>query len=208
MLCAIFIIMKKAFTLSEVLITLGIIGVVAALAMPSLISSYRKRVVETRLAKFYSTINNAIKLSEIDNGDISTWSSPGGGASVGNIWYNTYLAKYLPTSKGRPAPKNNRYLVYFPDGSALFVDTSAHFFINAKDAGSVPPDIMGTKVFMFSYTNRGFEPYGFDKSDTVLKDDAASGCNRTSAGDRPRAYCAELIRRNGWKIPDDYPLKF
>ena len=39
---------KAAFTLAEVLITLGIIGVVAALTMPSLIAHYRKQEIETR----------------------------------------------------------------------------------------------------------------------------------------------------------------
>lgn len=34
---------KKAFTLAEVLITLGIIGIVAALTMPSLIANYKKQ---------------------------------------------------------------------------------------------------------------------------------------------------------------------
>ena len=36
---------KSAFTLAEVLITLGIIGVVASLTIPSLIQSYKKKVV-------------------------------------------------------------------------------------------------------------------------------------------------------------------
>lgn len=44
----------SAFTLAETLITLGIIGVVAGLTIPTLISNYRKHVVETRLEKFYS----------------------------------------------------------------------------------------------------------------------------------------------------------
>ena len=46
--------MKKAFTLSEVLITLGIIGVVAAITIPSLITKYQKKVIETTLKEDYS----------------------------------------------------------------------------------------------------------------------------------------------------------
>ena len=42
---------KTAFTLAEVLITLGIIGVVAALTLPALINNYEKSVVETRMQK-------------------------------------------------------------------------------------------------------------------------------------------------------------
>lgn len=44
----------SAFTLAEVLITLGIIGVVAAMTMPVLISNHNKSVVEARLSKAYN----------------------------------------------------------------------------------------------------------------------------------------------------------
>mgnify|MGYP000358167703 FL=1 len=64
---------KTAFTLAEVLITLGIIGVVAAMTMPTLIESHNRQVVETRLEKFYSTINQAIVRAEVDFGDRSDW---------------------------------------------------------------------------------------------------------------------------------------
>ncbi len=40
---------KLAFTLSEVLITLGIIGVVSAMTIPTLISKYQKHIVEANL---------------------------------------------------------------------------------------------------------------------------------------------------------------
>ena len=45
--------MKKGFTLAEVLITLGIIGVVAALTLPSLITNYRKKQTVAQLKKVY-----------------------------------------------------------------------------------------------------------------------------------------------------------
>lgn len=60
--------------MAEVLITLAIIGVVAAMTIPNLIQSYKKSVIETRLAKFYSMMNQAIRMSEIDNGPQSTWT--------------------------------------------------------------------------------------------------------------------------------------
>lgn len=40
---------KAAFTLAEVLITLGIIGVVAAMTMPSLIQNYQEKATVTKL---------------------------------------------------------------------------------------------------------------------------------------------------------------
>ena len=64
---------KIAFTLAEVLITLGIIGVVAALTIPTLMANHRRQVAETRLEKFYTTINQAVKMAEVDYGDMTQW---------------------------------------------------------------------------------------------------------------------------------------
>ena len=64
---------KVAFTLAEVLITLGIIGVVAAMTLPTLLANHRKNVAEARLTKFYSAINQAVLLSERENGEHKDW---------------------------------------------------------------------------------------------------------------------------------------
>lgn len=64
---------KVAFTLAEVLITLGIIGVVAALTMPVLIENHKKQVIISKLDKAYSTISNAYVLAKEANGDMENW---------------------------------------------------------------------------------------------------------------------------------------
>ena len=51
---------EPAFTLAETLITLGIVGIVAAMTMPSLVSNYRKKLTETKLKSTYSILLNAI----------------------------------------------------------------------------------------------------------------------------------------------------
>ena len=51
---------KAAFTLAEVLITLGIIGIVAALTMPALIANYQKQVTLNGLKKAYSQLAQAV----------------------------------------------------------------------------------------------------------------------------------------------------
>ena len=80
---------KSAFTLAEVLITLAIIGVVAAMTIPTLIQNYRKKVIENKLVKVYSLMNQAIKLSTIENGETSTWKtfgiSPNGTATYEDL---------------------------------------------------------------------------------------------------------------------------
>ena len=100
--------MKKraAFTLAEVLITLGIIGVVAALTMPTLVSLYQKKIVETRLAHTYSLISQALKMAEADYGDSQYWMRDAAGPyednsdlyNVMNTFFQTYLLPYLKIS--------------------------------------------------------------------------------------------------------------
>ena len=50
---------KKSFTLAEVLITLGIIGIVAAMTLPSLIGNYKKKVLKEQFKVAYSLIQQA-----------------------------------------------------------------------------------------------------------------------------------------------------
>ena len=64
---------KSGFTLAEVLITLGIIGVVAAMTIPTLIERYKEQELVTRWFKFYSLLQQAIKLAEEEYGDHTTW---------------------------------------------------------------------------------------------------------------------------------------
>ena len=58
----------KGFTLAEVLITLGVIGVVAAITMPTLISAYRQKVTATKLKQTYSILSTALNAGETEYG--------------------------------------------------------------------------------------------------------------------------------------------
>ena len=61
--------MKKAFTLAEVLITLMIIGIVAALTIPSVISNYQQQEYKTGLKKAVSVLNEAIQMNISQDGE-------------------------------------------------------------------------------------------------------------------------------------------
>ena len=55
------------FTLAEVLITLAIIGVVAALTIPTVVHKYQQRQLYTSFMKMYNTLTNAMELIESEN---------------------------------------------------------------------------------------------------------------------------------------------
>lgn len=50
---------KQAFTLAEILITLGIIGIVASITIPALVAKYQEFVFKTKWKNLYSKISNA-----------------------------------------------------------------------------------------------------------------------------------------------------
>ncbi len=99
--------LKKAFTLAEVLITLAIIGVVAALTIPTVVKNYQKHVAAVRLKKMYDVISQAILKAEAENGPMATWDmgceveNVPNGSSIMHICYDPtvfhqrYLLPYL-----------------------------------------------------------------------------------------------------------------
>lgn len=165
---------KIAFTLAELLITLGIIGVVAAMTLPTLIQNYKKHEVETKLAKFYTTINQSIRMSETVNGDKIYWDDlPNGFESDANgeidmtksktlAWYNKYLAPYLKTVKVE-TNSDGAVLAYFSDGSLslmwgnyiLFFPKSSDYPKDFSRSGgnenSYLTKLGNTKLFQFTF---------------------------------------------------------
>ena len=121
---------KKGFTLAEVLITISIIGVVAALTIPTLVQSHKKHIVETKLKKFYSTINQAVTLAEVDYGNKCEWyadlkgakmdedGKPVEGSSNAQIWFNKYLAPYMNIER-EEFTSNGALIIYLPDGTSF-----------------------------------------------------------------------------------------
>ncbi|MBR6162965.1 type II secretion system protein [bacterium] len=90
----------NAFTLAEVLITLVIIGVIAAITVPTLIQQHRNEVFATALKKNYSIISQAIQRSQLDNGPVDTWDF----ASANNNesqkeFIKKYILPYFQTTK-------------------------------------------------------------------------------------------------------------
>ena len=214
----------KGFTLAEVLITLGVIGVVAALTMPTLIKKYTNHVVETRLKAFYSQFNEAIKLAEAEYGDKKDWYFEIG-ENLGNYdidvldeWFMKYIGKNLKIIKTERFHwgglfyylangssfgfynKNTRDLMFFP----------GNFKKCLKAHNNTYYETIGYCSFIFNYMpianneewhhnyNKGLEPwkYNWDGTEESLKTNCAGSV---------RAFCSTWIQHNNWTIPEDYP---
>lgn len=63
----------SGFTLAEVLITLGIIGIIAAMTIPNLVKKWEERAIISKYKKMYATLSNAYNRAVADNGDPEYW---------------------------------------------------------------------------------------------------------------------------------------
>ena len=215
---------RAAFTLAEVLITLGIIGVVAAMTIPTLITTHNKRVVETRLEKFYSSMNQAIRMAELDYGARELWFEDNSDRALQEKWCKKYIIPYMNVIHYGTRGVAYRFFMYFSDGSAVAMGDG-----NGRDWFFFPGNpekceklgnytyrsYIGRCAFAFyyhpvrksdgSFYQWNFEPYmaGWDDTENSLKNHSTFGCNENSVWP---AYCTRWIQINGWRIPDDYPF--
>jgi type II secretory pathway pseudopilin PulG len=79
---------KLAFTLAEVLITLGVIGVVAALTIPNLITAYKAKQLRTQFLKSYSNLAQTFRRMQADDLDTDLRSSE---YTASNPFYKTFM---------------------------------------------------------------------------------------------------------------------
>ena len=165
---------KLGFTLAEVLITLGIIGVVAALTIPSLIQNYQKHVWVNQLKKSVSVVENSFHLAmaqdEVENlMDTSLLKTLL--VNGDDDWYGTwhrfpeFVSKYkdyikiidtkaddtnfaqYKTLNGTEYNNVMNYPIYLADGSILylFIDPTGYSAVNYDLIGSYYIDVNGLK---------------------------------------------------------------
>ena len=112
---------KRGFTLAEVLITLAIIGIVAAVTIPSVIANYQQSEFKTGLRKAVSVLNEAIQAHMAQDGE-----SP-----YDNENLFLYLQQHMSVLKTISTVKN--YAFYTTDGMRFeFVNEHVHDSGNMK----------------------------------------------------------------------------
>ena len=94
-----FKIFKNGFTLAEVLITLVIIGVVAALTISAVINTYIESSTVAKVKKGLSILGQAKKLAETQNGSIDGWDFGEGDSALAASQFWNYLKPHLSLVK-------------------------------------------------------------------------------------------------------------
>lgn len=211
------------FTLVEVLITLGIIGIVAAMTIPNLLNENAKETTIANLKKEYTSFSQAVKRSEQDNGNCGTWDW--GDSITVSQSFATYWAPYLNISKycntftdcGYKSNDAINYphstprfgivedtegvTVLLADGSMFktqYVSGSKKIFIDLN-AGR-KPNMLGKDVFLFVLdANKGFMPYNFSDLPSNINNICGGGGIYDGMG-----CAAKIIILDNWQINSDY----
>jgi prepilin-type N-terminal cleavage/methylation domain-containing protein len=172
------------FTLAEVLITLAIIGIVAALTIPTVVRNYQKQQTVVKLKKTYSALANTTNLAMAEYGPIETWKlGPNSNWSQSSIDFaNTYVIPYLKVLKncetkttddcafnilnmdGGTNSLDSKYTRFYLNDGTLIGLVSDNYAVDGDKKeiarlyidinGQKKPNKYGKDIFYFDYTIR------------------------------------------------------
>lgn len=221
----------KGFTLAEILITLGIIGVVAAMTIPTLITNYQKKASVTKLQKAISILNQAYKLSFDELGEPADSDIPSAAAYFKTYWapylkVATYCENYITCGYKSEKPfyttgnilvntivvdTGSRITFYTPDGFLYVIFTTDRYMDAYKSNpniivdinGQAGPNIIGKDVFFLTRVNEDNRGGSiYPLCKDLTNEELSTHCGKFSGSG---FCCAEKIRRDGWQIDKSYP---
>ena len=196
---------SAAFTLAEVLITLGIIGVVAALTLSMIIPNLEAKKTEAKLKKFYTVIAQATRQSEADNGDWSNWGNP----KTPKDFYDLYYKNYLNVVSENYY--NSRLYLVLSDGSCIYLrqnSSSSNSYPTAYYWGldttcGMGPNMAGITEFELNSFNfigpLYFCPIGVPICSFEECQDCKTWRNYSLRRSTMRNYCLPSLRDQGWR---------
>ncbi len=193
------------------------------MTMPSLMTKYRKIRTETRLKKFYSFINQTVRMSSADNGEPEGWeiytqkdNDYNYHLKVLNNYFLPYM-KYLKVENCKTDKDNpHTACVYFFDGSAMRIKFdhfggTINYFIDGDSSNKTAKNWfyfefhMSTDEYSQTIGNKNYIVprtwvNGMGKIPSTVSECMKKGCNKTNIN-----FCTKCIELNSWKIPDNYP---
>ena len=218
---------KKGFTLAEVLITLGVIGVVTALTLPSLVAKYKNMQYVSMLKKNYTEISQVLVQIEAKDGsvaellnEISTndfmkdylypklngakFYDPKGSYAFVMCGCNNLLAyKWRGPNKQEitsgPFPATSTSSIMLNNGACVVIwnEYSAYALTIDINGPSGKPNIMGYDLHKFYITNNGIKPFGYNMSISNIISNCPDNPNEKGAGGH---YCTARIVQDGWQM--------
>lgn len=196
------IIKKCAFTLAEVLITLGIIGVVAAITIPSLMAATQEASLVPKVKKTYSTLAQALKLASNDYdtpGDFSLIFEEGKSASQITKELATYIngARYCDAGSNAKGCSDLNYKIKY---ASLIKNGNSNTAAQSSQIINSPRIVLmdGTVI---AITSQGRGCGDYEASGAILN----NGVNTGNMWHQIRSNCGEIFFDvNGPKRPNQF----
>ena len=195
-----------AFTLAEVLITLGIIGVVAALTLSMIIPNLEAKKTEAKLKKFYTVIAQATRQSEADNGDWSNWGNPKTPKDFYDLYYKNYLNVVSENYYG------GRLYLVLADGSCVYLRQNfsgytnsypTHYYWGLDTTCGMGPNMEGITEFELNSFNFIGPLYNCAIGVPICSFEECPNCKRWRNNSLRRStmqsYCPPSLRGAGWR---------
>ena len=193
---------NEGFTLAEVLITVGVIGVVAAMTIPTLMMDYQRKVWEARLKKSFSvTVNACERMLVEENVSASNETAlynidlNAEGENVNPLGdANTIVRRYIKIIKDVENSDNGLYIA-LPDGADLYYTPVA-----SNDASGIGPGFR----FLVDVNGERSNPNqpGRDIFEFYLDRDCTYTYSAIAGRNEP-AYDFNYVIENNWTIPAD-----
>ena len=195
---------KFAFTLSEVLITMSIIGVISALTVPTLVNSYQRKAQALQLRKTVSDIENAVDMLITEEGKTKFSATSYYNNLDGFITNRLKTIKTCTKDKTNECFANENYNTINGDaGSAFTCEGNSYVLassaaicmtksgtsvkVNIDVNGQDGPNIGGRDMFIFMINSNG-EITGTGNEDTCTTSNFGDGCYDL------------LAEENNWKM--------
>lgn len=171
---------KKGFTLAEVLITLGIIGVVASLTLPAIVQKQQEKATVTALKKFYSMLSQAYIQAKLEYGTVDTWYETSMTQQERSKLVAEKLIKYIKTTKICESNCSECFAVkhsYIDGRSSSWTNNNRYFTFITADGMSVlvngyttPEQHDEIQSVGFIYADVIVDINGYKKPNTIGKD--------------------------------------
>lgn len=116
---------SQAFTLAEVLITLGIIGIVAAMTVPTLITKYKNKQAVSQLKKSYAIVSNAFRMAEAKHGPVMDWSE----WDDAEVILDKYIIPELKIGKKYGKSSDSHFSLCYEENSKLHANSYNSMYV-------------------------------------------------------------------------------
>ena len=209
---------KYAFTLAEVLITLGIIGVVAAMSIPTLIANTNSAKFSSQFKKSLATLNQAALMSQsqydFDFAGASDACGEGGSdnpnsvASVCALLNGTLSGGSFKDLSNYNLNENGIYSPYVTkEGMIAYQMADGSMFVFPKGAKSNCTVPSGGLIDDYTFDLYSGGCYGYiDVNNTAMPNTEVNCGSGVSVTPYPSSPC--IVSKNSAQMTDIYPVVY